>query len=65
VEIVQTVARRVEFMLIPELNLGQYAAEVRKMAEEWTTVIGMGKIDGNLFTPREIVDRIGELVGKV
>jgi hypothetical protein len=24
----------------------------------------MGKIDGNLFTPREIVDRIGELIGK-
>jgi 2-oxoglutarate/2-oxoacid ferredoxin oxidoreductase subunit alpha len=64
VEIVQTVARRVEFMLIPELNLGQYAHEVRKMAEQWTTVIGMGKIDGNLFTPREIVDRIGELIGK-
>ena len=34
VEIVQQVARRVEFMLIPELNLGQYAHEVRKMAEQ-------------------------------
>ena len=33
VEILQRVARRVEFMLIPELNLGQYAREVRKMAE--------------------------------
>ena len=28
VEIIQTVARRVEFMLVPELNLGQYAREV-------------------------------------
>ncbi len=64
VEIVQQVARRVEFMLIPELNLGQYAHEVRKMAEQWTTVIGMNKIDGTLFTPREILDRIAELIGK-
>jgi 2-oxoglutarate ferredoxin oxidoreductase subunit alpha len=64
VEIIQTVARRVEFMLVPELNLGQYAREVRKMAENWTTVISMGKVDGTLITPREIVDRVGELIGK-
>jgi 2-oxoglutarate ferredoxin oxidoreductase subunit alpha len=64
VEIIQQVARRVEFILIPELNLGQYAHEVRKMAEQWTTVIGMGKIDGTLFTPRELLDRIAELIGK-
>jgi len=64
VEIIQTVARRVEFMLIPELNLGQYAREIRKMAENWTTVISMGKIDGTLITPREILDRVGQLVGK-
>ncbi len=64
VEIIQKVARRVEFMLIPELNLGQYAREVRKMAENWTTVISMGKIDGTLITPREILDRVSELVGK-
>jgi 2-oxoglutarate ferredoxin oxidoreductase subunit alpha len=64
VEIIQTVARRVEFMLVPELNLGQYAREVRKMAEEWTTVIGMGKVDGTLITPREILDQVSRLVGK-
>jgi len=64
VEIIQKVARRVEFMIIPELNLGQYAHEVRKMAEQWTTVIGMNKTDGTLITPREILDRIAELVGK-
>lgn len=64
VEIVQALARRVEFILIPELNLGQYAREVRRMAENWTTVISMGRIDGNLITPREIVDRAAELVGK-
>ncbi|MCJ7795411.1 MAG: 2-oxoacid:acceptor oxidoreductase subunit alpha [Thermoleophilia bacterium] len=64
VELIQEVARRVEFMLIPELNLGQYAREVRKMAESWTTVVSMGKIDGTLITPQEIIDRVAELVGK-
>ncbi len=64
VEIIQAVARRCEFILIPELNLGQYAREVRKMAENWTTVISMGKIDGTLITPREILDRLEELIGK-
>ena len=64
IEIIQKVARRVEFMLIPEMNLGQYASEVRKMAEEWTTVISMNKIDGTLFTPREVLDRVDELIGK-
>jgi 2-oxoglutarate ferredoxin oxidoreductase subunit alpha len=64
VEIIQEVARRVEFILIPELNLGQYTREVRQMAEEWTTVVGLHKVDGTLITPREIVDRAAELVGK-
>jgi len=64
VDIIQQVARRVEFMLVPELNLGQYVHEVRRMAEQWTTVIGMGKVDGTLFTPREILDRISDLIGK-
>jgi 2-oxoglutarate/2-oxoacid ferredoxin oxidoreductase subunit alpha len=64
VEIVQEVARRVEFMLIPELNLGQYAREVRSMAENWTTVVSMGKVDGTLITPREILNRVAELIGK-
>jgi 2-oxoglutarate ferredoxin oxidoreductase subunit alpha len=64
IEVIQTVARRVEFMLIPELNLGQYAREVRKLAENWTTVIGLNKIDGTLITPREILDEVTRLIGK-
>ena len=64
VEIIQTVARRVDFMLVPELNLGQYAREVRRLAEKWTSVISMNKIDGTLITPEEIVSRITNLVGK-
>ncbi len=64
VEIIQELARRVEFILIPELNLGQYAREVRRLAENWTTVVSMGRVDGNLITPRDIVDRLAELVGK-
>ena len=61
---IQTIARRVEFILIPELNLGQYAREVRRLAEKWTTVISMNRIDGNLITPEEILSRITQLVGK-
>jgi 2-oxoglutarate/2-oxoacid ferredoxin oxidoreductase subunit alpha len=64
VEVIQTVARRVEFMLVPELNLGQYAREVRRLAEKWTSVISMNKIDGTLITPEEILSRITQLVGK-
>jgi len=64
VEIIQQVARRVEFMVIPELNLGQYAREVRKLAENWTTVVGINKIGGNLITPREILDQVARLIGK-
>jgi len=64
VEIVQQLARRVEFLLVPELNLGQYAREIRKMAENWTTVVSMGKVDGSLIAPGEILARARELLGK-
>ena len=48
----------------PELDLGHYAREVRRLAEKWTSVISMNKIDGTLITPEEIVGRITNLVGK-
>jgi 2-oxoglutarate/2-oxoacid ferredoxin oxidoreductase subunit alpha len=62
-EIIKRIARRVEFMLVPELNLGQYAGEVRQIGGKWTTVVGMSKVDGTLITPSEIVDRVRELIG--
>jgi 2-oxoglutarate ferredoxin oxidoreductase subunit alpha len=61
-EIVRRVAERVDYMLVPELNLGQYADEVRKMVEGRASVVAMGKTDGTLFTPRELVDKIRDLV---
>jgi 2-oxoglutarate/2-oxoacid ferredoxin oxidoreductase subunit alpha len=63
VEIIERIARRVEFMLVPELNLGQYVGEVRQIGGKWTTIVGMSKVDGTLITPREMVDRIRELIG--
>lgn len=64
VEIIQAVARRVEFMLVPEMNLGQYAREVHRLAGQWTTVMSMNKVDGTLISPQEILTRISHLVGK-
>jgi 2-oxoglutarate/2-oxoacid ferredoxin oxidoreductase subunit alpha len=63
-DLIEQVAKRVDFMLVPESNLGQYADEVRRMAGRWTTVVGMCKADGALFTPREILDRICGLIGE-
>jgi 2-oxoglutarate ferredoxin oxidoreductase subunit alpha len=60
VEIIQTVARRVEFMLIPELNLGQMVLEVERAAAGRTRVVSIPHAGGTVHEPEEILGKILE-----
>ncbi len=45
-------------VLVPELNMGQIYREVRRVNDGRTEVIRMGKLDGTMITPLEILRRL-------
>lgn len=42
-------------VLIPEMNLGQYAREIRKVVSDRTAVVTIYQVDGSLFHPNKIM----------
>ncbi len=53
-QIVQALAQRVRGMLMAELNLGQLVLSLRAAAQGMCPVSGLGRADGELFTPEAI-----------
>ena len=47
-------------VLVPEMNLGQLACEVERTIGGKAPVIRVGKVNGDLFRPDEIYDKIME-----
>lgn len=46
-------------ILVPELNLGQYAREIERLAKDGQSVTGIHRVDGELISPEEILERGG------
>ncbi len=42
-------------VLVPEMNLGQYAREIKKVVSDKTMVVTLSQIDGRLFHPNKIL----------
>jgi 2-oxoglutarate ferredoxin oxidoreductase subunit alpha len=53
--------RQVRAVLVPELNMGQMSREVKRVNQGVTKIETLNRIDGNLITPAEIVERIMKL----
>ncbi len=50
--------RQVRAALVPELNMGQMSREVKRINQGLTRVEALNRIDGNLMTPGEIMERL-------
>ncbi|MGO9621424.1 MAG: 2-oxoacid:acceptor oxidoreductase subunit alpha [Desulfobaccales bacterium] len=50
--------RQVRAALVPELNMGQMSREVKRINQGVTRVDTLNRIDGNLITPDEIMERL-------
>lgn len=51
----------VQVVLVPELNMGQMAREVKRVNDGRVNVYRHSKMDGNMITPDEIVNRLREV----
>ncbi|HOX31679.1 MAG TPA: 2-oxoacid:acceptor oxidoreductase subunit alpha [Spirochaetales bacterium] len=55
---IRELASRAKAIVVPEMNLGQLALEVERVAGCRSRVIRVGKVNGELFRPDEIYDVI-------
>jgi len=58
---VSDLANKVKRIIVPEMNMGQIIAEVKKVSFGKVKVEGVNRIDGELITPSEIMAKIEEV----
>ncbi len=51
--------RGVRKVIVPELNLGQYAREVERLAGDGVQVVSIHRVDGELISPQEMLEQGG------
>jgi 2-oxoglutarate ferredoxin oxidoreductase subunit alpha len=59
--LLEPVLRKVRALLVPELNMGQMSREVERVNQGMTRIETLNRIDGDLITPDEIVERLMKL----
>ena len=60
-EAVEGLATQAETLIVPEMNLGQISREVKRVNERRAAVVTLNRVDGQLITPDEILDKILEV----
>ncbi|MBM4274716.1 MAG: 2-oxoacid:acceptor oxidoreductase subunit alpha [Deltaproteobacteria bacterium] len=53
--------RKVRAALVPEMNMGQMSREVKRVNQGMTRIETLNRIDGNLITPGEILEKLVKL----
>ncbi len=55
---IKKIAAQAKAIIVPEMNLGQLKLEVERVVSGACPVIGQTKVNGELFTPEEIMDQV-------
>ncbi|MGI6677610.1 MAG: 2-oxoacid:acceptor oxidoreductase subunit alpha [Dehalobacterium sp.] len=54
-EELKRIAGQTKAILVPEMNMGQLKGEIERIVAGACPVVGLSKVDGELFTPAEII----------
>ncbi|WP_425448667.1 2-oxoacid:acceptor oxidoreductase subunit alpha [Dethiothermospora halolimnae] len=60
-EQIEEISKKANKMIVAEMNLGQYALEVERVCNRHVDVYRVGKANGELITPDEILAKIKEV----
>lgn len=61
-QVLQKSVKNAKYVLVPEMNEGQLLEEVERAIGCKLKVEGLNKINGELITPSEILEKIGEVI---
>jgi 2-oxoglutarate ferredoxin oxidoreductase subunit alpha len=59
--LLEPLLHKVRAVLVPELNMGQMSREVKRVNQGMTRIETLNRIDGDLITPGEILERLLKL----
>jgi len=59
---IKDISKKVDKILVPELNLGQYCLEVERIVSGQSNVYSLCKVTGEAITPDEIMTKIKEVL---
>jgi len=59
---IKDISKKVDKILVPELNLGQYCLEVERIVAGQSNVYSLCKVTGEAITPDEIMTKIKEVL---
>ncbi|RDY28712.1 2-oxoacid:acceptor oxidoreductase subunit alpha [Romboutsia weinsteinii] len=57
-EAVKKLSEQVEYIFVPEMNMGQMILEVERVVKNNCKVVGINKFNGEIITPQEIVSEV-------
>jgi 2-oxoglutarate ferredoxin oxidoreductase subunit alpha len=56
--LIEKLAPQMDYILVPELNMGQLVREVERAAHGKAVVEHLGRVDGSLITPQQIQEQV-------
>ena len=61
-KVVEEFSKRVDYIFVPEMNMGQMILEIERIVKNNCPVIGINKYNGEIITPDEITTSIEEVI---
>lgn len=60
-EVVRELSKKVKYIFVPEMNMGQMILEIERIVKDNCPVRGINKFNGEIITPEEIISNIEEV----
>ncbi len=58
---VEEILKNVRAIIIPEMNMGQYSREVKRVDQGYARIITLNRVDGQVITPDDILRKLKEV----
>ncbi|NIA10411.1 MAG: 2-oxoacid:acceptor oxidoreductase subunit alpha, partial [Nitrospiraceae bacterium] len=58
---VVNILKNVRAVIVPEMNMGQYSREVKRVDQGYARIITLNKVNGQVITPEEILKKLKEV----
>jgi 2-oxoglutarate ferredoxin oxidoreductase subunit alpha len=55
------ILKNVRAVIIPEMNMGQFSREVKRVDQNYARIITLNKVNGQVITPEEILKKLKEV----